>query len=222
MSNAKTGPDGLLVPTTEKRRRIAELAVTGMHYRDIAKELDCHFDYVRKSLKQDDVKAHILRLKVDKGEVKTVRVKDWKDLAPSVTAFYDYVMARAMDEPDYIDVVIGTDADGKPIHEKKQNQVAQHYQKLASSIATRIEDRAWGKTPQKIEVDNIPTIERLENLTDAQLDYYRRRILTGLDKNVAFSEAMRLDEADYEFADDMFGGFIEDAEVLAIEGETED
>lgn len=219
---ADVGKDGLLVPTSDLRRKIAECAATGMHYKDIAAKLSCNSDYVRKSLKQDDVKAHILRLHVDQGEVKKLRVKDWRDLAPHVTEFYEYVMLKSMAQPDYIKVQIGKDADDEPMYEEKPNPVSQHYQKLAAQVAARIEDRAWGKTPQKIEVDRLPTAERLESLSDAQLDYYRRQIVSGIDKNIAFAEAMRIEEAEYEFADDIFSGFVQDAEVLAIEGEVEE
>ncbi|KPJ96715.1 MAG: hypothetical protein AMS18_00205 [Gemmatimonas sp. SG8_17] len=214
------GEDGMLMPSTPMREEIARLSFEGKHYKEIAGIVGCHPDTARKALKEDDVQAHILRLKIQTGEgINRLKVRDWREFAPAVQQFYEFIMQRAMQEPEYIRNPVGKDDDGTILYESIANPVAMHFHKLAAQIAPRVEDRVWGKTPQKIEVDKLPTAERLGDLTDAQLDYYRRQILQGIDKNMAFAEAMRIEDADYEF--EPFAGFIKDAEILMIEGEVE-
>lgn len=218
--------DGLLEPTSELRKQIAEVYAEGKRdgitIKEVAEKVDANYDYVRKALKDEDVRAHVIRVTMDDEVVMgKMTVKDWVELAPRVQLFYEHIMKRAMEEPDWIDVKVGYDAQkDEDITERRPNPLAQHYQRLARDIAARIEDRAWGKTPQRIDHELTPGGDRIENLKDHQLAAYRRMILRGLSPTLALEEAKRT-KALPPGEQEQFEDFMRDQEEAIQEAEFE-
>lgn len=230
-----TEPKSVPLPKSETRRRIAELAAEGLNAKEIAAKIERNYDNVRKLLKQPDVQVYLLHLQTQIASPDEAQraiqvidrignIKEWRALAGHVQQFYTYILERALTEPEVLEQVVGYDPEGKPRSITVINPLAKHFHTLAEKIAARVEDRAWGKVPQKIDVEALPTSDRLEDLKDHQLAYYRRLILMSWDRNLALAEAKRLKAPDQA---ERFEDFerdaenIVEAEILAIEGEVE-
>lgn len=222
----QVGTDGLHLPKTPLRARIAECFAGGMHRKTIAKHLNCSYDYVLEALRDKDVKDHVARVKLQmaaagKYNVDPREVKEWAELAPMAQAFYDHLIRLGFDVPEKRDYVVGKDDNGEDVTVEKDNPDYSKLKALALQAAGQVVDRTWGKVPQRIDIDELPGGDKIATMTDEQLEYYARELRRGTAPGLARERALRLTEAEVRLEMGLEPGY-QEAEILAIEGETED
>lgn len=223
VTELQVGPDGMWLPKTQLRERIAECFASGMARKQIATHLNCSYDYVVEALRKEDVKAHVARIRMQaaaKGgvQVHPKEIREWAELAPMAQAFYARLIELGFEAQPKAERRIGTNEAGAPIMAEEWNPHYTKAQDLALKASQEVVHRAWGKVPQRIDIDELPGGDKIGKMSDAQLEAYRQELMKGTAPSIALERVLRLTDAQIVGED----GDWEDAEILKVEEEEEE
>lgn len=214
--------DGMWWPKTPLRQRIAESFAAGMSRKQIATHLNCSYDYVVEALRDEDVKAHVARIRMQaaaKGgvQVHPKEIKEWAELAPMAQAFYEHLIKLGFEVEEKVERKIGETSEGNPIMAEEWNPNYSKAKDLGLKAAQEVVHRAWGKVPQRIDIDEMPGGDKIGKMSDAQLEAYRQELQKGTAPSIAVERVMRLTDAQIVGED----GDWQDAEILEVEDSDE-
>jgi hypothetical protein len=192
------GEDGLYLPKTPLRRRMAELLAEGMGKKQICQTLKCGYSYLMEAQKELDVLDHVKRVKLQKAArgdetaVTPKEIRDWGQMAPQAQAFYDHIIKLGFDVEQSRSVVVGYDDEGKPTMEERYNPDYGKIKGLGLKAAEEVVKRVWGNVPQRLDLDQLPGGDVIARMTDPQLELYSRQLRNGTAPSLAAERVMRL------------------------------